>query len=95
MASAGSGGRGHRLALGPGRAERASEEADLIVRLRDVMEEQLRAREVERLYRDVELPLADVLARMSGVGVAVDLAGPSHAVRGAAGAPRGADRRDL
>jgi len=64
---------GDRLALGPGRAERASEEADLIVRLRDVMEEQLRAREVERLYRDVELPLADVLARMERIGVAVDL----------------------
>ena len=37
------------------------------------MEEQLRAREVERLYRDVELPLAEVLGRMERVGVGVDV----------------------
>ena len=62
-----------RLALGPGRAERAAEEADVLVRLRGVMEEQLEAREVRGLYRDVELPLAEVLARMERIGVAVDV----------------------
>lgn len=62
------------LALGPDRWERAAETADLLLRLRDVMEEQLKAREVDRLYREVELPLAEVLARMERVGVAIDTA---------------------
>ena len=53
-------------------AESASAEADLIVRLRDVMERGLRTREVEGLYRDLDLPLAVVLARMERVGVAID-----------------------
>src|SRR5579883_3401449 len=61
------------LALGPPPGEVAAEEADLIVRLRDVMEAQLRAREVDRLYREVELPLAGVLARMERTGVAIDV----------------------
>ena len=60
------------LTLGAGPTERASEEADLILRLRPVMEAQLRDRDVDRLYRDVELPLAEVLARMERVGVAID-----------------------
>ncbi len=61
------------LALGPAPGERAAEEADMIFRLRGVMEAQLRAREVDRLYREVELPLASVLARMEQVGVAIDI----------------------
>jgi DNA polymerase I len=60
------------LALGPGPDQRAPEEADMIVRLRDVMEAEMRAREVDRLYREIELPLAGVLARMEKVGVAID-----------------------
>ncbi len=62
------------LALGAGVPEAAGEAADLIVRLRDVMERGLRTREVERLYHDVDLPLAGVLARMERVGVAIDAA---------------------
>ncbi|HLJ58215.1 MAG TPA: DNA polymerase I [bacterium] len=61
------------LALGPAPGERAAEEADLIFRLRDVMAAQLRAREVDRLYHEIELPLASVLARMEHVGVAIDV----------------------
>lgn len=67
-------GRGEGLALGVGPAEAAAEEADAIARLRDVMERGLRTRDVERLYRDVDLPLASVLARMERVGVAIDAA---------------------
>ncbi|HYM69497.1 MAG TPA: DNA polymerase I [bacterium] len=61
------------LALGPAPGERAAEEADLIFRLRDVMAAQLRAREVDQLYHEIELPLASVLARMERVGVAIDV----------------------
>jgi len=64
---------GEGLALGPGPDDAATEDADVIFRLRDVMEAQLRAREVYRLYREIELPLAEILARMERVGVAVDV----------------------
>ncbi len=60
------------LALGPGPEEGAAEEADVIFRLYGVMEARLREREVDRLYREIELPLAEVLARMEAVGVAID-----------------------
>jgi DNA polymerase-1 len=53
-------------------AESAGEEADLILRLRDVLERGLRTREVDRLYRELDLPLAGVLAGMERAGVAVD-----------------------
>ncbi len=66
----GAGGEG--LALGPAPEARAAEEADVILRLGDVMEAELRERGVDRLYRDVELPLAGVLARMECAGVAID-----------------------
>jgi DNA polymerase I len=62
------------LLLGASASETAGEEADLIVRLHDVMERGLRTREVERLYRDVDLPLASVLAQMERAGVAIDAA---------------------
>ncbi len=61
------------LALGPGPGDAAAEEADLILRLREVMEARLREREVDGLYREIEMPLAEVLARMEAVGVAVDV----------------------
>src|SRR5579864_1297800 len=60
------------LPLGPSGPEAAAEEADLIVRLRDVMERGLRTCEVDRLYYDVDLPLTAVLARMERAGVAID-----------------------
>ena len=68
----GASGQDGGLPLEGGSAESAAEEADLIVRLRDVMERGLRSREVEGLYRDLDLPLAFVLARMERVGVAID-----------------------
>ncbi|HET7265099.1 MAG TPA: DNA polymerase I [bacterium] len=52
--------------------EFAGEEADVIVRLHDVMERGLRARDVDQLYRDLDLPLAFVLAGMERAGVAID-----------------------
>ncbi len=60
------------LALGPGPEEGAAEEADVILRLHGVMEARLRERDVEQLYREIELPLVEVLARMETVGVAID-----------------------
>jgi DNA polymerase-1 len=60
------------LPLGAAGPEAAAEEADLIVRLRDVMERSLKTCEVDRLYRDLDLPLAAVLAEMERVGVAID-----------------------
>ncbi len=54
--------------------EYAGEEADVIVRLHDVMERGLRTREVDQLYRDLDLPLAFVLAGMERAGVAIDAA---------------------
>ena len=64
---------GNGLALGQSADEGAAEEADLIVRLQEIMEAQVREREVDRLYREIELPLAEVLARMERVGVAIDV----------------------
>ncbi len=59
--------------LALGLEEGAAEEADVIFRLHDVMEARLQEREVDRLYREIELPLTEVLARMEKVGVAIDV----------------------
>jgi DNA polymerase I len=65
-----------QLALGDGVdvPAAAAEEADVVARLRDVMERGMRTREVDRLYNDLDLPLAAVLAQMERVGVAIDAA---------------------
>ncbi|MDR7553980.1 MAG: DNA polymerase I [Armatimonadota bacterium] len=47
--------------------------AAALLRLREILEPRLREREVDRLFADVELPLAAVLAEMERHGVAVDL----------------------
>ena len=63
------------LALETGdEVQTAGEEADVIVRLHDVMERGLRTCEVDALYRDLDLPLAFVLAGMERAGVAIDAA---------------------
>ncbi len=41
--------------------------------LRPVLEERLREQEMERLFRDLEMPLADVLAEMELAGILVDV----------------------
>jgi len=48
--------------------------AHVVHRLRPLLEERLRAAEMERLYRDLELPLAEVLAEMELAGIRVDTA---------------------
>jgi DNA polymerase-1 len=42
-------------------------------RLKPLLEERLRVAEMERLYRDLELPLAEVLAEMELAGIRVDV----------------------
>jgi len=48
------------------------EDADLTWRLRKLFQPLLRERGLERLFREVELPLVGVLARMEEAGVAID-----------------------
>jgi DNA polymerase I len=69
----GNGAEDDALPLGQGSDEVAAEHADVIGRLAEVLESRLRERELLPLYRDVELPLIDVLARMEAVGVAIDV----------------------
>jgi DNA polymerase-1 len=52
----------------------ASAYADAALRLAPVLADRLAHREQTSLYRDVELPLADVLARMEARGIAIDRA---------------------
>ncbi len=53
-------------------ARYAAEDADFTLRLHRVFAPKLRAMEMERLYREVEVPLISVLARMERAGVRVD-----------------------
>jgi DNA polymerase-1 len=52
----------------------ACEKADLVLRLRDGLEQELERYHLERLYGDVEAPLIPVLADMETVGIAIDTA---------------------
>ncbi len=52
--------------------EYASEDADYTWRLAEVFRPQLRERQLEPLFDEVELPLISVLARMEKAGVAID-----------------------
>lgn len=52
--------------------EYACEDADVTWRLYGVFRTSLRERSLEALFRDVELPLIDVLARMEMAGIAID-----------------------
>jgi DNA polymerase-1 len=52
--------------------EYACEDADLAWRLYQVFRVQLRERQLESLFEEVELPLIHVLARMEQVGIAID-----------------------
>ncbi|HLW59827.1 MAG TPA: DNA polymerase I [bacterium] len=73
------------LPLGQTSDELAAEQADMIGRLSEVLEARLRERELLALYREIEFPLVEVLARMETVGVAIDaeaLAALSTTLRG-------------
>jgi DNA polymerase-1 len=61
--------RGDALTLGA----QAADAASALLRLRPVLEARMRERLVDGLFRDVEVPLAAVLARMEEAGVAVDV----------------------
>ena len=49
------------------------EEADMVLRLREIFEPQLQSHELTRLLDGVELPLIDVLAEMEWTGITIDL----------------------
>lgn len=51
----------------------AGEDADLAYRLCDVLEPQIDQHRLGPLYRDLEIPLIEVLARMEHTGVALDV----------------------
>jgi DNA polymerase-1 len=53
-------------------ADYAAEDADIALRLRHHLEPQLRGSPMEALFRDVEMPLVEVLAEMEFNGVALD-----------------------
>ena len=49
------------------------EEADMVLRLRELFEPQLESHELTRLLEGVEIPLIDVLAEMEWTGITIDL----------------------
>jgi len=65
---------GRPLASGRDPADAACEDAHLALALRPLLLEQLRAHDMEALFRDLETPLAGVLAEMELAGVALDVA---------------------
>ncbi|HEX9247758.1 MAG TPA: DNA polymerase I [bacterium] len=64
---------GDALSLGRAPEEAAAERADITGRLAGILEARLGERELLSLYREIEMPLVDVLARMETVGVAIDV----------------------
>ncbi|MDD3653692.1 MAG: DNA polymerase I [Desulfotomaculaceae bacterium] len=60
------------VVLPAGEEDRLPAQADCVLKLAGVLHEKLRLQEQDRLYYDVELPLAQVLAEMEINGVAVD-----------------------
>jgi DNA polymerase-1 len=53
--------------------EYACEDADYTLRLRNLFEPQLREQKLDVLFRDVEVPLVPVLARMEANGIRIDV----------------------
>ena len=53
--------------------EYACEDADFTLRLKELFEPQLREQELDGLFRDVEMPLVPVLARMEANGIRIDV----------------------
>ncbi len=54
-------------------ADYAAADADMTLRLQDVLAPQLREKELEGLFRDVEMPLVPVLAAMELAGMDIDV----------------------
>lgn len=52
--------------------EYAAEDADITLKLKNVLEPQLREKGVEQLFHDIEMPLMQVLAKMELNGVCLD-----------------------
>ena len=53
--------------------EYACEDADFTLRLKELFEPQLRNQELDGLFRDLEIPLVPVLARMEANGIRIDV----------------------
>ncbi|MDR7509126.1 MAG: DNA polymerase I [Armatimonadota bacterium] len=66
-------GEGGGLGLDRDPAADACRAADALLRLRPLLEERMREREVYDLFTQIEMPLAAVLAAMEAAGVAVDV----------------------
>lgn len=62
-----------RRQFGAQPSESLAEEADWVGQLAAALEPQIRAEGLERLYAEVELPLAPILAEMETVGVKLDV----------------------
>jgi DNA polymerase-1 len=63
-----------RLKLtGISRQEYFGKEAHFLWKLRDALESALKENELWRLYRDVEMPLVDILFEMEASGIAIDI----------------------
>jgi DNA polymerase-1 len=58
--------------LGDPAPSTVADAAEALVRLRPILDARMRERNVDKLFADVELPLAEVLAWMEEAGVAVD-----------------------
>ncbi len=54
-------------------SELVCQEVETLVELRPILERELAANGVDQLYRDVEVPLVDVLASMERAGIAIDV----------------------
>ena len=60
---------------------RALQTADLTLQLASVLREKIRERDLDRVYREIELPLVEILFDMERTGVRIDLAALDKAGR--------------